>query len=205
MCPQTPTCPAQGYGHYAQTEPLPQASDCLQGGFPDQCLLLGQSSSQQSYSWAGQLFGHTYGTCTTGVEKPAGLGVRDIEPHPRTVQTVLPNEASQGLPNTVWLWPDSEADIISIFGDIRTYKALFPKPQVLQVADATLRVSGLDHSGSAFLSRKPMPTHVKGKALQEGSFLAVDRKEAQGRSHKDTCVQGATNVEGIPEDQDPLP
>lgn len=50
-----------------------------------------------------------------------------------------------------------------------------------------------------------MSTQVRGRLLQEGFFLTRDRREAQGRSHRDTSAQGAMNLEVIPEDQAPLP
>lgn len=50
-----------------------------------------------------------------------------------------------------------------------------------------------------------MSTQVRGRQLQEGFFLTRDRREAQGRSHRDTSAQGAMNLEVIPEDQAPLP
>lgn len=121
---QTPTCPAQCYGHYAQTESLPQASNCLQGGFPDQCWLPGQIPPSRATAGLASY----WDVCTVWRSQ------RDIEPHPRTDWIALPNGASQGLPNTlIWLWPDSEADVISTFRDTPTYKAPLPGPQVLQV------------------------------------------------------------------------
>lgn len=161
------------------------------------CCLVKFLPAELEVGWLA-IWTHVWVTRTKGVERPAGPGIQDIEPHPRTDWTVLPNEFLRA--SLTHLWSDSEADIIPTFGDIPTYKAPFPEPQVLQVGSvATLGVSGLEYSGSAFLSRKQCPPKYGADHSQKASsWQCTGGRHREG--HRDTCIQGATNLEVIPED-----